>query len=112
LRQKYRIFLLSNTNETHLEWVDGYLRQVFGFDIQHFNQTFFEKAYYSHEIGLRKPNIAIYDWVAKEAQLEPSEILFIDDNTDNIEAAQRAHWQTILLPIGDEIVERLKDLIV
>lgn len=110
LRQNYRVFLLSNTNETHLEWVDGYLRQVFSFDIQYFNTTFFEKAYYSHEIGLRKPNANIYEFVMQDAQILPHETLFIDDNADNIVMAKQLGWQTILLPIRAEIVERLAHL--
>lgn len=110
LRQNYRVFLLSNTNETHLEWVDGYLRQVFNFDIQYFNKTFFEKAYYSHEIGFRKPNANIYEFVMQDAQILPNETLFIDDNADNIAMAQQLGWQTILLPIRAEIVDRLAHL--
>jgi putative hydrolase of the HAD superfamily len=110
LRQNYRVFLLSNTNETHLEWVDGYLRQVFDFDIQYFNTTFFEKVYYSYEIGRRKPNADIYEFVMQDAQILPQETLFIDDNADNIATAKQLGWQTILLPIRAEIVERLAHL--
>ncbi|MFM2266580.1 MAG: hypothetical protein RL757_20 [Bacteroidota bacterium] len=104
LRKNYRVFLLSNTNSAHLEWVDGYLRVVFGFDISVFNTRFFEKTFYSHEIGLRKPNRNIYDFVAENANLNPAHTVFYDDNAQNIEAAKAAGWQAILHPIGAEIV--------
>ncbi len=104
LRKNYRVFLLSNTNSTHLDWVDGYLRVVFGFDISVFNTRFFEKTFYSHEIGLRKPNRNIYNFVAQNANLNPATTIFYDDNAQNIEAAKAEGWQAILHPIGAEIV--------
>lgn len=109
LRQKYRVFLLSNTNSTHIDWVDGYLRTVFGFTIADFETRYFEKPYYSHIINLRKPNVNIYDFVAADADIVPAETLFIDDNAANIEGAKQAGWQTMLHPIGLEIADVLKD---
>ena len=91
LRKKYKVFLLSNTNETHLAFVDGYLRTVYGFDIQHFSTVYFDKAYYSHEIGLRKPNTSIFQFVLDDAGLKAEECLFIDDiavNTEGVVGAQ------------------------
>ena len=63
LKEKYNVFLLSNTNETHINWVDGYLRTVYNFTIEDFDARYFHKSYYSHLINLRKPNTNIYDYV-------------------------------------------------
>lgn len=109
LRKNYRVFLLSNTNETHLSFVDGYLRTIYGFDIQHFSKTYFDKAYYSHIIGLRKPNDNIYEFVLNDADLKAEESLFFDDVPENTEGAKRVGLNVYLHRIGDEIVDVLKD---
>ena len=109
LRTKYRVFLLSNTNETHLDFVDGYLRTVYGFDIAHFDKTYFDKAYYSHIIGLRKPNDDIFEFALQDAGLIASESLFIDDVAANTEGAKRVGMKMYQHRIGDEITQILKD---
>lgn len=109
LRTKYRVFLLSNTNETHLDFVDGYLRTVYGFDIAYFDKTYFDKAYYSHIIGLRKPNDDIFEFVLQDAGLIASESLFIDDVAANTEGAKRVGMKVYQHRIGDEITQILKD---
>ena len=85
LRKHYRIFLLSNTNALHLEWVKRDLKNNHG--ITNFESRFFDHAYYSHEMGLHKPDAAIYTAVLQDAGLEPSETLFIDDNVSNVQSA-------------------------
>ncbi len=101
LEKKYRVFLLSNTNSTHIDWIRGYLREVH--NIHDFEKKYFEKVYYSHEISLRKPHTDIYDFVVNDAKLIASESLFIDDNKENIEGAKLAGLQTLWHPVGTEI---------
>jgi glucose-1-phosphatase len=110
LKEHYNVFLLSNTNETHVNWVDGYLQTVHNFTIKDFNERYFHKPYYSHLIHLRKPNTNIYEYVLADAQLKAEESLFIDDNFHNIEGAKKVGLQTYLHPIGVEIVDILKDM--
>ncbi len=105
LKELYNVFLLSNTNKTHVDWVDGYLRTVYNFTIQDFDERYFHKPYYSHLIHLRKPDTDIYEYVLKDAQLNADETLFIDDNAHNIEGAKKVGLQTILHEIGAEIVD-------
>lgn len=105
LKERYNVYLLSNTNKTHVDWVDGYLRTVYGFTIQDFDERYFHKPYYSHLIHLRKPNADIYEYVLKDAQLNAHETLFIDDNAQNIEGAKSVGLNTILHNIGDEITD-------
>ena len=109
LKEKYNVFLLSNTNETHVNFVDGYLRTVYGFSIEDFDERFFHKSYYSHLINLRKPNDNIYEYVLQDVGIKAGNTLFIDDNAHNIEGAKRVGLQTILHPIGDEIVQTMKN---
>ena len=82
LRADYQVYLLSNTNDTHLKWVYAFLKRRYG--ITDFDTRFFDKPYYSHLINLRKPDIAVYEFVLADACLRPAETLFIHDNSDNI----------------------------
>ncbi len=96
IRHKYKVFLLSNTNAIHHKAFMKIYREQTGnnnFD------DYFIKAYYSHQVGLRKPYVEAYEYVLKKQGLKPSETLFIDDTLTNIEGAQKAGLQTVhLLP--------------
>ena len=85
LRQSYRTFVLSNTNEIHVGHFDSII------------QDHFEKVYYSHELKMRKPNIEIYEAVLSEQSLNASETLFIDDTLDNIKGAEKLNIKTFHL---------------
>jgi glucose-1-phosphatase len=86
LKGKYRTFLLSNTNELHLDSHFGLLQKENGVN---YLSTFFEKQYFSNIIGMRKPDADIYEFVLNENGLKPDETLFIDDKLENIEGAIR-----------------------
>lgn len=101
LRQKYKIFLLSNTNELHLQWIKSSLR--LRHHIENFEQQFFDKAFYSHLIEMRKPDEEIYNFVTQEAGLIPENTLFIDDTQMNIDAASCVGWQTFRHEPADDL---------
>jgi putative hydrolase of the HAD superfamily len=85
LRQKYRTFLLSNTNAIHMDYLIRHLKAKFGYNPL---SEMFEHTYYSHEIGFRKPNTDIYEFVLQNAGLKPEETLFIDDLEANVTGAR------------------------
>ncbi|MEA1875774.1 MAG: HAD family phosphatase [Bacteroidota bacterium] len=85
LSKKYRVFLLSNTNAIHVEYYNEMLSREFG--IENLDQLM-EKAFYSNELGCRKPDREIYLKVLKLADIKAEETLFIDDNEDNVKAAE------------------------
>lgn len=89
LAAKYRLFVLSNTNEIHAA---KYEKEVPGVD--HLKDLF-EKLYYSHLEGLRKPQPELYERVLKQNQLNPGETLFADDLPENIETARNLGIQTL-----------------
>jgi len=96
IRPKYKTYLLSNTNYVHIAAFKETLHQQIGVKTL---EEYFDQAFYSCEIGLRKPDPACYDWVLKNVEIEPAETLFIDDSLHNIEGAKKAGLQTIhLLP--------------
>jgi putative hydrolase of the HAD superfamily len=93
LREKYSLFLLSNTNKIHHE----YFSRIFDGEIGYGTlEGLFSKAYLSFEIGMRKPDAEIYERVLNDVCISPAETLFIDDSLPNIEAAAAlgigVHW--------------------
>ena len=103
LKLNHRIFLLSNTNSIHLIAFNKILFQQTG---NNDLDTYFEKAYYSHLVGMRKPNADIYKFVINDAKINPEETLFIDDTEMNVISAQKFGFQTHLL-LSDEKIEDL-----
>ena len=65
--------------------------------------------YLSHELGLRKPNAAIFEYVLKEQNLNPEEVFFIDDSTEHIEGANKLAIKTYHLKNGEEIATLFPD---
>lgn len=99
----YRLFLLSNTNALHMVQVKKNTEN----ELFHTFRSQFEQFYLSHEIGLRKPNADIYEFVLQENGLNPTETLFIDDLPENTEAAARLKLHTWNLKPGMEDVTDL-----
>jgi putative hydrolase of the HAD superfamily len=95
-RNHYSIYLLSNTNHSHIEAFQLSLKGKFTETT--FND-FFEKAYYSYRIGLRKPDTEVFDYVIQDAGLLPDETLFIEDTLKNVEGARQAGIPTLYLDI-------------
>ncbi len=106
LGKKYRVFLFSNTNAIHHRAFHARFAERFGFN---FDQLF-EKAWYSHLVGHRKPDLSAFHFILEDAGLQPAETIFIDDTRPNIDAADTAGMQTIFLPTGHSLVDALRDL--
>ena len=105
LRNTYRIFLLSNSNEIHyLKYREDLERQYgySGFD------ALFEKAYFSFVLHLKKPDPDIFKLVLKENKLDPDATLFIDDTLVHVEAARKTGLRGYHLQEGEEITELFK----
>ncbi|MFH1160968.1 MAG: HAD family phosphatase [bacterium] len=102
LRTKYRLFLLSNTNQIHYEHYLKDLQAVHG--CMDFTDLF-EKAYFSHQIGLKKPFREVFDFVLKDTGLSAGETLFIDDSIKHIEGARKAGLQAYHLKKGEDITD-------
>ena len=67
LKEKYRLFLLSNTNLIHYR---KFQQQIY-LQTGGYLEDLFEKTYYSHTVGLSKPDVAIFQLVINENKLEP-----------------------------------------
>ena len=86
LKKKYRIFLLSNTNETHITAFEKLVEKVCR--VNEF-ENLFEKVYYSCRIHLRKPDAACFLHVLNDGKLKLEETIFIDDSIQHIEGAKK-----------------------
>jgi FMN phosphatase YigB (HAD superfamily) len=102
VKGKYRTFLLSNTNAIHEIFFTDYIKKNFGLDS---NDPLFEKVYYSHLVGKRKPEAAIFKQVLNENHLKPEETLFIDDSPQHLEGAKKLGIHTFLMTAPDNIID-------
>ncbi len=105
LKSKYRTFLLSNINAIHYDYVHDYLKREFNMES---NEDLFEKAYYSHLTGKRKPEAEIFEQVLQENKLNPAETLFIDDSPQHLETAKKLGMQTYLMTAPNTIQQYFK----
>ena len=76
LLQRYRICLLSNTSDLHLQ---GLRRDYPIF-------TYFEQGTYSHLAGALKPESPIFETAIQELNLRPESTSYLDDMKANVEA--------------------------
>lgn len=102
LKDRYGLYLLSNTNSIHHIEFSNFYREEFNHEFD----TNFIKAYYSHEMHRRKPYTETYLYVLENSGLDAATTLFIDDAGVNIEGAKKAGLQTHLL-LPDERIELL-----
>lgn len=98
-RQNYNIFLLSNTNATHIREFEKTLYNAHAVpDLS----PFFDKVYYSCRINLRKPDTEIFEFVLGDNGLQPAETVFIDDTVMHVQAAQKLGIHAFHLAKGAE----------
>ncbi len=106
LSKKYTIYLLSNTCSLHIIEVNNILYKSAGVkDLK----DLFTTAYFSFDLGLRKPDKTIYIKVLDDANIKADETLFLDDNLQNIEAAQSLGIHCIHVQKPTTMLEYLKD---
>ena len=106
LRNKYKILLLSNTNEIHLPAVMQMMYREHGPGIM---GQMFEKEYYSCKMGMRKPNAEIFQQVLNENKLEAASTLFIDDSIQNVRGADSIGIQTLHCAPGVSLFEYFEE---
>jgi putative hydrolase of the HAD superfamily len=107
LKTKYRTFLLSNNNELHYARILTHLKEDYNVES---NSIFFEKDYYSHLMGMRKPNRDIFEFVIEEQGLIPEETLFIDDSPQHLETARHLGLKTVLFDKPKELKKLIDTL--
>lgn len=107
-KKHFRTFLLSNNNEIHYAWIMDYLKKEFRIEGM---ASYFEKDYYSHLMGMRKPDEEIFLYVLRTYGLDPAETLFIDDSPQHIRTADALGIRTHLMKKEDNLMELIENLI-
>jgi len=100
VKNRYNIYLFSNTNRIHHSAFIKIYEQQTG--LKNFDD-FFIKAWYSHNLGSRKPYPKAYTKLLQLENLQASETLFIDDSKVNIDGAEAAGLQTIWLQTSQNV---------
>ena len=101
---RFRLFLLSNTNDLHIQRVIKNMGQD---NFDRFTNCF-EVCYLSHEVNMRKPDEDIFRHIINENSLLASETLFIDDTEEHTITARGLGIHTWHLAVGLEDVVELK----
>ncbi len=99
LRGKYMVYLLSNTNSIHWDYVCKNAFNYRGFRVN----DYFEKTFLSFEMHLAKPDKAIFERMLEDANLLAEETLFIDDSEANCKAAAEVGIHAHHYHIGDDL---------
>ncbi|MFT5221410.1 MAG: epoxide hydrolase-like predicted phosphatase, partial [Gammaproteobacteria bacterium] len=100
VKSRLPVYALSNSNHLH----KGHWESSFPDQMAHFDRVFV-----SSDLGLRKPDPAIYTRVLEELDIHPMNVLFFDDLEANIEAARALGLQTVLVKSPNDIVEALQE---
>lgn len=98
LKTKYPLYLLSNTNELHFDYI------LKNFPVL----NDFRKYFLSYQIGSMKPETGIYMHMLNELNLLPEEIFFIDDKEINTERANQLGINTHLFTNTNKLIQSLK----
>ncbi len=99
VKKYYTSILLSNTNSLHIEAAMKLYQKDYTIPFE----NLFDKIYWSYEIGLRKPDKEIFQFVLQKHNLKAEETFFIDDSIQHIETAARLGIQTHHLKEGEDV---------
>lgn len=94
-------YLLSNTNEPHVTWIRERYPDIF---------PLFDACVLSNEVGVRKPDPAIYRHIESLSGAPPGRHVFIDDVSDYAEGARAVGWHAIHFRGVDDCLDRLAAL--
>lgn len=86
LKERFNVALFSNTNEIHYVEFSPICKDLL---------KIFDKTYFSHQIGFKKPNLDSFKYVLEDSGFIPEETIFIDDSAENINAAKKLGIQII-----------------
>lgn len=91
-KKHHNVYILTNTNPFMMSWARSTAFTSEGLPLD----AFCHKIYASYEIGLLKPDIRIYEYLIRDAGINPSETLFVDDSIANVEAAEQVGMTALL----------------
>ncbi|WP_072931477.1 glucose-1-phosphatase [Nissabacter archeti] len=84
----HRVVVLSNTNRLHSTYWPEQYPEV---------RAAADAIYLSQEIGMRKPEPGIYQYVLRREAVTPDQTVFFDDSLENVEAARALGIEGVLV---------------
>ena len=100
----YATYLLSNTNDAHWKYIaENSFPEPVG--------NYFDCCFLSQEMGMAKPDAAIYESVLQQIGIPAEECLFLDDSKANCEAAERLGINCINVAVRSDYREDVKNCI-
>jgi glucose-1-phosphatase len=102
LKLNYNLFLISNTNETHLSALGNETLEIL--------ELIFNHCYYSCRIGRRKPDREAFEFVMQDAGILPEETIFIDDGWMHVEGARKLGIKSYLHNPHHDLSYLIKEL--
>ncbi|MGE4239357.1 HAD family hydrolase [Ramlibacter sp.] len=94
VRSRLPCYALSNTNPTHIAAYDKMCPGTLGL---------FEQAFFSHDIGFRKPHPSSFAYALERMGVDAPEVLFFDDLADNVDAARALGLQAALVRSPEDV---------
>jgi putative hydrolase of the HAD superfamily len=100
-RKALPCYALTNTNASHMAcWTKAFPEVAGAFD----------RIFASHEIGLRKPERAAFEYVCRATGRAAPSIVFFDDLAENVLAASEAGLEAVLVRSPEDVAASLRDL--
>ncbi len=90
LTNKYIVYLLSNTNNIHWNFIVQYFKSKYAVNIN----NLFQNLFLSYKLHLSKPSTSIFQYVIDQEKLDANKVLFIDDKLENTTVADRMGFKT------------------
>ncbi len=104
LRQKYGIYLLSNTNP--IMW-NGFILDDFRRDGLYID-GYFDGVCTSFEAKCLKPGAKIFEYACKKFDIKPEDTVFLDDSKANADASTALGFHGLYVPAGAEFWDVLR----
>ncbi|WP_057936690.1 HAD family hydrolase [Algoriphagus resistens] len=100
LRENFQVGVLSNTNSIHIQAVNSILKNEHG--LENFDPIF-DWVFFSHEMGLSKPSLEIYEKMLVDLGTSGDRVIFFDDLPANVEGAKAVGIQAVHVT-GPEVI--------
>lgn len=100
LKGKYPLYIFTSGSVQNVPVVRKRLDQIF------------RKIYSSEELGLNKKDPQSYLIIAKDLNKNPNEILFTDDQLENIQAAEAANLLTIHFDSNRQFINEIPQFVI
>lgn len=104
LRKKYRVYMLSNTNQ--VMWNSKIAQEFRQEGLE--REDYFDGMVTSFEARVMKPSAGIFEYAEKTLGISPAETVFLDDSAENCRAAEALGWNTCVVKPGSEFVDILE----